>query len=169
MKKLEKEKLEFLFSEKKFTKESHKTLYYLQEIQNEFGYLSYEHMNYLAEFLNIHNSQIESIVSFYKFFNLENVKYTIRICHTISCDLKNKDRITYRIKSDTRYFIDCPQEDRVEAKTLEEVSSIIGATHTEYISRALSKNNVYEYKQYRVRRIVIPPLKSLLKELQVLL
>ena len=93
MKKFEEEKLENLFLEKKFTKESHKTLFYLQEIQNEFGYLSYEHMNYLAEFLDIHNSQIESIVSFYKFFNLENVKYTIRICHTISCDLKNKDRI----------------------------------------------------------------------------
>lgn len=93
MKKIEEEKLKYLFLEKNFTKESHRLLYYLQEIQNTFGYISYEHIKFIAKFLELHLSQVESIVSFYKFFNLEKVKYTVRICQTISCDLKNKDRI----------------------------------------------------------------------------
>lgn len=65
----------------------------LQVIQENFSYISNEHIIFLSERTNIPCSQIESILSFYKFFNRKKINYTIRICQTISCDLKNKDKI----------------------------------------------------------------------------
>ncbi len=62
----------------------------LQVIQENFSYISNEHIIFLSERTNIPCSQIESILSFYKFFNRKKINYTIRICQTISCDLKNK-------------------------------------------------------------------------------
>lgn len=95
MKKNELEILNGLFNKDNLGKDVDKILFYLQIIQENFGYLSFEHMSYLGEYLDVHNSQIESVSSFYKFFNVDvgAAKYTIRICQTISCDLKNKDRI----------------------------------------------------------------------------
>ena len=65
----------------------------LQVIQENFSFISNEHIIYLSEKTKVPCSQIESILSFYKFFNREKVNYNIRICQTISCDLKNKDKI----------------------------------------------------------------------------
>lgn len=65
----------------------------LQIIQENFSYISNEHVIFLSEKTKIPCSQIESILSFYKFFNRKKINYTIRICQTISCDLKNKDKI----------------------------------------------------------------------------
>lgn len=93
MKKYDEKLLENLMKSEKFKNNEKNILYYLQEIQKTFGYVSYEYINYLGDFLKIPNSGIESIVSFYKFFNRTKIDYTIRICQTISCDLKNKDRI----------------------------------------------------------------------------
>ena len=89
MKKYEREILENLFEENK--KEN--LLVLLQIIQKNFSHVSNEHILFLSEHTKVPNSQIESILSFYKFFNRKKVNHTIRICQTISCDLKNKDRI----------------------------------------------------------------------------
>lgn len=89
MKKYDKEILQNLFKED--TEINILTM--LQTIQNNFYYISKEHIIFLSELTGVPNSQIESILSFYKFFNRKKIDYNIRICQTISCDLKNKKRI----------------------------------------------------------------------------
>lgn len=65
----------------------------LKVIQHNFGYISKEHIFYLSEVTSVPCSQIESILSFYKFFTRKKINYRIKICQTISCELKNKKAI----------------------------------------------------------------------------
>lgn len=65
----------------------------LKKIQQIFGYVSREHIFYLSDLWGIPCSQIESILSFYKFFRRKKINFVIKICQTISCELKNKKAI----------------------------------------------------------------------------
>jgi NADH-quinone oxidoreductase subunit E len=67
------------------------TLYLAQE---EFGYLSPEAIQYVAELMEIPPPQVYGVATFYTMFNKEPVgKYHIQICNNISCSLKGADRL----------------------------------------------------------------------------
>ncbi len=72
------------------------TLYLAQE---EFGYLSPEVIQYVAELMEIPPPQVYGVATFYTMFNKEPVgKYHIQICSNISCSLKGADGLVEYLK-----------------------------------------------------------------------
>jgi len=58
----------------------------LQKTQEEFGYLSEEAMNYIAESLKINPSDVYGVASFYAQFRFTPMgKYVIKTCHGTAC------------------------------------------------------------------------------------
>ncbi len=61
----------------------------LQEIQNEFGYLSEESVNELSLHLHLPSSKIYGLATFYNQFRFSPPgKFHIRICHGTGCHLE---------------------------------------------------------------------------------
>ena len=71
----------------------------LQEIQAHFGYISEESVSWFANELEIPESRIFGILTFYPQFHLkprgENI---ISICHGTACHLKGAEKLTHRIR-----------------------------------------------------------------------
>ena len=66
----------------------------LQDIVKSDSYLSEESMINVAKELNISSAEVYGIASFYSFLETKPMgKNIIRICRTISCDMKDKDQI----------------------------------------------------------------------------
>jgi NADH-quinone oxidoreductase E subunit len=66
--------------------------------QEEFGYLSFEVMSYVAKLLTIPPSKVYSVASFYTMFKKEPTgKYLIQICRTLPCQLRGAEEVTAMI------------------------------------------------------------------------
>jgi NADH:ubiquinone oxidoreductase subunit E len=73
----------------------------LQELQTEYGYLGDEVVNEVARAFGISQTEVFSIASFYHFFNTtKKGDYVIRICRTVSCDLRDKDRVLRALEAE---------------------------------------------------------------------
>lgn len=74
----------------------------LQDLQNEYGYLSGLIMQETAHALGIHPVEVEGVASFYSFLRTESRqgKYVVRLCQTISCDLAGKARIARQFENE---------------------------------------------------------------------
>ncbi|RJO74422.1 MAG: iron hydrogenase [Myxococcales bacterium] len=73
----------------------------LQTLQAKYGYISGPAMQTAAEVLDIRPVEVYDTVSFYSFFRTEkSARYTIRLCQTISCDMKNKQRIARQLENE---------------------------------------------------------------------
>lgn len=62
--------------------------------QQEFGYLSLETMEYLAELLDLSPAYVASVASFYTMFYKEPMgKFHVQVCTNLSCTLRGADHI----------------------------------------------------------------------------
>lgn len=60
------------------------------------------HLAAVANYLNIPKAEAEGIASFYSFLGLEKEgKYIVRVCSTISCDLKGKSKLIETLTKET--------------------------------------------------------------------
>ena len=72
------------------------TLYLAQE---EFGHLSPEVIQYVAELMEIPSPRVYGVATFYTMFNKEPVgKYHIQVCNNISCSLRGADQLVEHLK-----------------------------------------------------------------------
>ena len=66
----------------------------LHEIQNEYGWVSRDHMKDAGEFLNLPVSKVREVASFYTMYKLEpQGKVDVQICTNISCWLNGADKL----------------------------------------------------------------------------
>jgi NADH:ubiquinone oxidoreductase subunit E len=73
----------------------------LQQIQDEYNFLSEGILNEVARGFELSQTEVFSVASFYHFLNIRpHGKYVIRICRTIACDLTGKDRIIRALESE---------------------------------------------------------------------
>ena len=73
----------------------------LQDLQEEYGYLGEEIINEVARAYDISQTEVFSVASFYHFLNTEERgTYIIRLCRTVSCELRNKNRVLYALESE---------------------------------------------------------------------
>lgn len=73
----------------------------LIEIQRKYKRVSDFAQQEIARLLNIHPVEVHGVVSFFSFLNSKpKGKYIIRICRTISCDMKNKDAVINAIEKE---------------------------------------------------------------------
>ena len=80
------EKLDALYA--KYPEKKALTLPLLWIVQYQDGYISSDAMEFVAKTLNIALSHVYGVVTFYTMFRQEPPKkYTLEICHTLSCDL----------------------------------------------------------------------------------
>lgn len=73
----------------------------LQDLQSTYRYLGEEIINEVARYFGISQTEVFSVASFYHFLNTqEKGKYVIRICRTISCELRDKANILRALESE---------------------------------------------------------------------
>lgn len=66
----------------------------LHRIQNQFGWLSVDHMNEVAQRLQVPSATVSGVATFYHFFRLTpRGKYAISICLGTACFVKGADRV----------------------------------------------------------------------------
>ena len=66
----------------------------LHKIQGRYGYLSDDHMNQVAQRMQIPASTISGVATFYHFFRLQpQGRYAISVCLGTACFVKGADKI----------------------------------------------------------------------------
>lgn len=71
----------------------------LQEIQKKHRYISEYAQQEVARQLDIHPVEVYSVISFYAFLNSEpKGRNIVRLCRTITCDMKDKESIEKAIE-----------------------------------------------------------------------
>ena len=72
----------------------------LQKIQHKYNYISEFSMQLVADLLHISSAEVYGVVTFYSFlYDQPRGKSTIRLCRTISCDLKGKDEVARQLEN----------------------------------------------------------------------
>lgn len=72
----------------------------LQKIQRKYNYTSEFAMQLVADLLHISSAEVYGVVTFYSFlYDQPRGKSTIRLCRTISCDLKGKDEVARQLEN----------------------------------------------------------------------
>lgn len=67
--------------------------------QKEFGYISSEVMEYVAEIMEVPIARVLGVVTFYTMFNMKPIgRHHIQVCRTLPCALAGSERITAAIK-----------------------------------------------------------------------
>lgn len=73
----------------------------LHMVQAKHSRISEYAMQVIADMLGIHPVEVHGVVSFYSFLNSEpKGKFIIRLCRTISCDMRDKDRVARQLEND---------------------------------------------------------------------
>lgn len=71
----------------------------LHVAQKEFGWISPEVMEMVAQELDISTAHVYGVVTFYTMYNRQPVgKYHLQVCRTLSCAMMGSDKITSHIK-----------------------------------------------------------------------
>lgn len=90
----------------KFGNERDKLLPVLQDVVKGQHYLSEDAMKQIARKFNISSAEVYGVATFYSFIDVSRQgENTIRICKTISCDLKGKEEIINAIERKLRIKI----------------------------------------------------------------
>jgi NADH-quinone oxidoreductase E subunit len=86
----------------------------LHQINDEKGWISKEDMQEVADFLNISPTEVYGVATFYQFYNTEpKGKYVIRLCQSITCDMKNKQNIVNALESECATTIGKTSNDKL--------------------------------------------------------
>jgi NADH:ubiquinone oxidoreductase subunit E len=73
----------------------------LQAIQERYHHISDFAMQEVANALRIHPVEVYGVVTFFAFLNAEKKgRFLIRLCRTVSCDMKNKDAVARQLEND---------------------------------------------------------------------
>jgi NADH-quinone oxidoreductase E subunit len=73
----------------------------LHKVQKKFGYLSPEHMDQVAQYMQIPTSTISGVATFYHFFRLQpRGKYAISVCMGTACFVKGADKVLESFKTE---------------------------------------------------------------------
>ncbi len=68
--------------------------------QKEFGHLSQEAIEYVANLMDVPAARLYGIVTFYTMLNMRPVgRHHLQICRTLPCALRGSERITNHIKN----------------------------------------------------------------------
>lgn len=87
----------------KFGTERDKLLPVLQEVVKKRNYLSEDSMKEVAYHFDISAAEVYGVATFYSFIDVSRLgKNVIRICKTISCDLKGKQAIINALEKKLR-------------------------------------------------------------------
>ena len=83
----------------KFGRDRSSLLSILQEIQKSHRYISEYAQQEVSRQLSIHPVEVYSVISFYAFLNSEpKGRNIVRLCRTITCDMKDKESIEKAIE-----------------------------------------------------------------------
>ena len=75
----------------------------LHKVQGVLGYLSDDVLRYVASELNLPDSEVRGVATFYNFFRLDPVgKHTVSVCLGTACYVKGGAEILKRIKRELR-------------------------------------------------------------------
>ncbi len=73
----------------------------LQEIQEKYLHIGEHAIQVVANLLDIHPVEVYGVVSFYSFLDHRpKGRFIIRLCRTISCDMREKDRVARQLEND---------------------------------------------------------------------
>ncbi|MCE1229892.1 MAG: NAD(P)H-dependent oxidoreductase subunit E [Firmicutes bacterium] len=73
----------------------------LQEVKRKYHRLDSYAMQVIADEVGIHPVEVHSVASFYAFLgDHQQGKFVIRLCRTISCDMRDKDRVARQLEND---------------------------------------------------------------------
>ncbi len=73
----------------------------LQEVQRRHYHISQFAMQVVADLLDIHPVEVQSVVSFYSFLDeTPQGQYVIRLCRTITCEMAGKDHVARQLEND---------------------------------------------------------------------
>ena len=68
--------------------------------QEEFGHLSDEAIDYIAEIMELPRARVYGVVTFYTMLNMKPIgRYHIQVCRTLPCALKGSEKITVFLKT----------------------------------------------------------------------
>jgi NADH:ubiquinone oxidoreductase subunit E len=70
----------------------------LHKVQAEYGYLSAEHLDAVAQLLQVPAAKVAGVASFYHFFRLKpRGKFMINVCLGTACYVKGADRVAQKV------------------------------------------------------------------------
>ena len=70
----------------------------LHKVQAQYGFLSEEHLQAVAQLMQVPAAKVAGVASFYHFFRLKpRGKYTINICMGTACYVKGAERVAQKI------------------------------------------------------------------------
>ncbi len=73
----------------------------LQDIQEEFGYLSRESIRYVSEYLKLPEAKIFGVATFYNQFKLNPPgKFQIQVCRGTACHVKGSSNVLEAFKTE---------------------------------------------------------------------
>jgi [NiFe] hydrogenase diaphorase moiety large subunit len=73
----------------------------LLEVKRKYHTIDSYAMQVIADLLDIHPVEVNSVVSFYAFLgDHRQGKFVIRLCRTISCDMQGKSRVKRQLEND---------------------------------------------------------------------
>lgn len=73
----------------------------LHRVQQRYGYLSEEHMNEVAQRLQVPASTVSGVATFYHFFRLKpRGKFAISVCLGTACFVKGADKVLDAFKTE---------------------------------------------------------------------
>ncbi len=86
------------------TKQEHSESYLiaiLHRIQNQFGWLSVDHMNEVAQRLQVPSATVSGVATFYHFFRLKpRGQNAVSVCLGTACFVKGADRVLAAFESE---------------------------------------------------------------------
>jgi [NiFe] hydrogenase diaphorase moiety large subunit len=73
----------------------------LQEVQRKHFHISQYCMQVIADLLDIHPVEVQSVISFYSFLDAEPLgQYVIRLCRTITCEMAGNEHVARQLEND---------------------------------------------------------------------
>lgn len=73
----------------------------LHKVQGRYGYLSEQHMDEVAQLMQIPTSTVSGVATFYHFFRLRpRGKYSISVCLGTACFVKGADKVLEAFKKE---------------------------------------------------------------------
>ena len=86
----------------------------LHKIQGRYGYLSDDHMNQVAQRMQIPSSTISGVATFYHFFRLKpQGKYAVSVCLGTACFVKGADKVLDAFKTELGVEVGDTSEDKL--------------------------------------------------------
>ena len=73
----------------------------LHVVQSEYGYLSEEHMQAVAQLMQIPAARVTGVATFYHFFRLQPCgEHVISVCMGTACYVKGADRVAQKVQEE---------------------------------------------------------------------